>query len=215
MARVAVANRVTIPVQQNLILRSDEFNHASWTQIALSALNANAAVAPDGTTTADQLVEDSAASAHMLSQSVAGGLIPNGGEYAWSVFAKAGARTWLLVDSCAGLSQSWFDLANGTLGSIAGSIRPVYRTIEAASLYFSGAPAGWYRCTIAGMSFESAFPQMELRMANADLSTGYTGDGTSDLFLWRAQLAEARNWAGVPTATTTTVVDTGPIRSKP
>ena len=46
----------------NLLLRSEEFDNANWTK-SRATVTANAATAPDGTSNADKLVEDSTASA--------------------------------------------------------------------------------------------------------------------------------------------------------
>jgi hypothetical protein len=52
--RVAVANRVAIP-DQNLILRSEEFDNAAWSKVAGASVSANATAAPDGSLTADRV----------------------------------------------------------------------------------------------------------------------------------------------------------------
>jgi hypothetical protein len=57
------------PAATNLALRSQEFDNPAWTTQA-SSVTANAAVAPDGTTTADSLVEDTSGTTHTIRQNI-------------------------------------------------------------------------------------------------------------------------------------------------
>src|SRR3990167_4931904 len=50
---------------QNLLTRSEEFDHADWVKTGLT-VSANAIAAPDGNLTADQLVEDTSTGEHKI-----------------------------------------------------------------------------------------------------------------------------------------------------
>jgi len=53
----------------NLLVRSDEFDNASWVKVLGVTVNANAATAPDGTMTADQIVFPGVTSGERIEQS--------------------------------------------------------------------------------------------------------------------------------------------------
>lgn len=53
MTRAAVSNRATVPILQNLLTYSEQFDNGAWTKQAGVTVTANQAADPDGTTTAD------------------------------------------------------------------------------------------------------------------------------------------------------------------
>ena len=61
--RIASVGRVTISSTENRLLRSEEFDIASWTKQSGVTVTANQALAPDGTLTADLIDFTSAAAA--------------------------------------------------------------------------------------------------------------------------------------------------------
>ena len=74
----------------NLLLQSNTFD-TSWTATRASAVS-QTVTAPDGSSSAFKLTEDSTASnTHFIQQNVTGTLAA----YTWSVYAKAGERNWL------------------------------------------------------------------------------------------------------------------------
>jgi hypothetical protein len=151
----------------NLYTRSEEFETVSWTKTR-SSITANATTAPDGTLTADKFVEDTTASnTHTLSSSVT----PPATAHTLSVFAKKGERTWIVLRL--GAANTFFNLDDGTIA--AGSVNSP--TITAFG-------NGWYRCSVTS----SGGTQGQFWLATNSTTTSYTGDGTSGLFLWGAQL---------------------------
>ena len=198
-ARINASARTSAAMQQradgvwefaahNLLTYSEQFDNAAWSKFR-SSVTANAVVAPDGTTTADLLAEDATASnTHGLSRTVT---VVSGETYTFSVYLKAGTRSWVALDIGGGV---YFDASTGAFGTTASG----YTT--------SATPAGngWYRVAITrAASSTSIFPTIEL--ATADNAKSYTGDGTSGIFIWGAQL----NLGPAPTAyvpTTTAAV---------
>jgi hypothetical protein len=161
----------------NLLLRSQEFDNASWTKNR-ATVTANATTAPDGTLTADKLVEDNTASnTHRTFQNVS----TTGQAYAFTVFAKASERNWmyLRIDR-AGPSTpaAWFDLSAGTVGTVNTGLTAA---IEALA-------NGWYRCRIVVDTADTANNSILIGLATGDNVLNYTGDNTSGLFIWGAQL---------------------------
>ena len=73
----------------NLVTQSQNIDNASWTKTAC-VVTANTDIAPDATTTADKLVEDSSSTFHILSQSFN---YVAGNTYMLSFYVKTAGRT--------------------------------------------------------------------------------------------------------------------------
>ncbi|TKD12940.1 hypothetical protein FBT96_19985, partial [Rhodobacter capsulatus] len=102
----------------NLLPNSAQFDAASWGKTRASVL-ANAALAPDGTMTADKLVEDTSNNSHFAARP--GTQIAGGTAVTVSIFVKAAERRWFALptsDSANVFRTSYFDLQTGTLGVV-------------------------------------------------------------------------------------------------
>lgn len=122
----------------NLLTYSDQFNDTVWVKSSLT-ISSNLAVSPDGTLTADKIIENSSTpnTSHYAYQNWN---ITSGTTYTFSVYAKAAERTQLRITfNAAGFPSnynSFFDLSNGTV--LVGS---GYATIISVG-------NGWYRCSM-------------------------------------------------------------------
>ena len=181
----------------NSFLYSDQTDNGYWTKTNVS-ITSNTVVAPNGTVTGNKLVEDTSATiGHAVLRTI---VVPASTAYTASIYAKAGERQWLGIRTDgAGASNSgavsYFDLSNGTLGS-AGTNQN--QKIESVG-------NGWYRCSIS-ITSSTAGGSLQIRYHLSDGNAGllYTGDGTSGVYIWGAQLeAGAFPTSYIPTTTAT------------
>ena len=78
----------------NLLTYSEQFDNAAWITARASVV-ANAVAAPNGTVTADKLVEDTTASNnHRIRQDISTSAIP----YTFTVFCKAAERGYVALN---------------------------------------------------------------------------------------------------------------------
>lgn len=188
----------------NALLQSDDFT-TTWTNTR-STDSANADVAPNGSTTADRIIEDGTASnTHLISQSVT--VTSAVLDYAFGVALKAGTRTWvrLTISEATGGSNTscYFNLSTGVLGTIGTGAN--WADTRA---FIVGMGNGWYHCCVVGRKTNAATSlSANISLATADNVSSYSGDGTSYISAWRGTLAQS----SVPTrlAQTTTVASTG------
>ena len=152
----------------NLLTYSSEFDNAAWTK-ANATVTVNAAVAPDGTLTADKLVENTATSTHQAYQNYTPTQLSN---VVFSVYAKAAERSVVTLLEPTGVERT-FNLGTGVA------------TGSGASMVSAG--DGWWRCIASGALIDTATRSYALRLNNGS-SVTYTGDGTSGIYIWGAQL---------------------------
>jgi hypothetical protein len=187
--------KTTAKAEENLLLRSQEFENSYWTK-ADGTISANAAVAPDGTSTADKLIENVSVSFWPRADSALQP-VPSGFTYTGTVFAKADGRNWLVLSfgsaPFGGAVRAWFDLSTGTVGSTVGSPTTSIQSVG----------NGWYRCSMSQTTTAAQNTLLSVGLSNADGNAlGYTGDGTSGIYIWGAQL-EQRSSVTAYTPTTT------------
>lgn len=170
----------------NLIVRSQEFDNGSWL-LNGATIAANSTAAPDGTTTADTLVEDSSTGNHYVRQLVT----TSAGAHTFSVYVKAAGRSYVMFfDNTVSVAQV-FNLTNGTVGGNAGVNAPTSAAIQSVG-------NGWYRCSMT-LTTTAASNDFRVYSCFDGTTVPYTGNGTASLYLWGAQL-EAVTYATTPAA---------------
>jgi hypothetical protein len=168
--------------RSNSLLRSEEFNQ-TWARVNIQAFNsgsvANVVTAPDGTTTADKIVENTVVNnVHEVTQVVS---VTASTAYTLSCFAKKGERDYLVLSiTQAGVANynTFFDLTNGVVGTNAAG--------NTATI--TPYPNGWYRCSVSrstAVGQTSVTAKVNIATSNA---TVYIGDGASGIYIWGAQL---------------------------
>jgi hypothetical protein len=177
----------------NLQLQSQTFDNASWVKAAGATVTADAALAPDGTMTADRLN-------HVTGVAISAALNGQGSQTLpaiISVYAKAGTNNFLALARTSTVTPSvnmaCFDLATGTLGT---------RGSDWVASGMEDAGNGWYRCWARSAT---QITGSYIRGTQANNNGNNTTNG--DIYLWGAQLEWTNGVTTTPSAyiKTTTV----------
>lgn len=157
----------------NLLTYSADYSNVAWNKenVTVSAVTT---VLPDGTSNANKVIDTAVLGFHRVYSGLISGISAT--SYTFSVYAKYAGRRWLALQIS---GSTYFDLVNGVVGSSTsgstGTITPVGN--------------GWYRCTTT-RTLLAGLTTTEIFLANADNGANYTGDGTSGVYLWGAQLEQ-------------------------
>lgn len=187
----------------NLCLQSQTLG-TTWAPTRAS-VSSNVIAAPDGTTTADKIVEDSsAATTHLVLQGftkAASALV-----YTVSAFFKSAERSEIRIMLHGTTSaDSVSAIFNGS-GSIV-TAAAAAGTFTAASATITSFPNGWYRCTVTGTTDTATALNLRLDLSVAG-SPSYNGDGTSGAYVWGVQLEQAAFASSYIPTTTVSVART-------
>jgi hypothetical protein len=171
----------------NLCLQSQTFDNASWTPTN-ATVTADAAVAPDGTTTADALVENTVNNEHLVFQTIS--KAASAITYTDSVFVKAGTRSWFYLTAYSPTPaigmRKFFQLSGaGAIGSTV-AVGAGFTFVSASITSF---PNGWYLCQWTYTTEATGTTlQFTPSAAPADATVGYIGTASAvALYLWGAQ----------------------------
>jgi hypothetical protein len=183
----------------NLLLRSEELNEAAWVKVR-SSVTANTAIAPSGNLTADKLVENTDTNTHEIYQAVT---VAANTLHVATFYLKAAerfrAKIWLLNGAVNSGANASVNLTAGTITS-----PNIFGTGASAVSSITNVGNGWYRCAIGCIiDAASTTARAYVVLENATGNDNYTGDGTSGVFIWGAQLeAGAFPTSYIPTTTT-------------
>ena len=172
----------------NLLLRSEQWDNSYFAKVRCS-ITADATTAPNGTLTADAVVEDTSSNTHIL-QADGGFTSTSGTTYTFSWHLKAGERSNLRI-AFGTDSQVWqgetvdIDLSSGTLSNVSGF---------AATPTVTALGNGWYRlsATVTAQASAGGVVRMTPKVGG---SINYAGDGSSKYFIWGGQV-ETGPYAG-------------------
>jgi hypothetical protein len=171
----------------NTILQSEAFATTWAVGTGNPIVSVNTAIAPDGTLTADKLIEGTTNGGQNILQTNVS--FPSVGQYAYSVYVKKAERFKVsLRESTSTGATVLFDVNAGTVLSTTGGGTPAPLGL------IQDAGNGWYRCTMilaqgtaANRTVRIAVVPDAVTTASASY-TDYTGDGTSGIYIWGAQL---------------------------
>ena len=183
------ANRPTLSAWYNLLTKTEQFDDAAISKQNVT-VSTNMTTAPNGENTADLLIETTSNSVHnarwfsLVAQSST--------TYKGTIYVKAFNRTWFYIDlTHPGYInyRTWFNLTTGTVGvNAAGNVPSI-----------TNVGNGWFLCEVSRTTASNQTAiTFEFGPSTSDNSTVYTGDGTSGIYIWGADLRVANDGVGIP-----------------
>ena len=172
------------PQRTNLLLRSEQFDNASWSKANMLAFGAgsvaDATTSPDGASSADLIVPTVASATHAVSQAAT----VTAASYSVSVFVKpAGYSKFGIREANVTGAYSTFDLTGS--GSV------IVSSASTATILAVG--GGWYRLVMV-YTGTAASHTFVLHVMDSSYASGsphlytWSGNGTSGVYIWGAQV---------------------------
>ena len=187
------------PQRTNLVTFSEQFDNAGWAKSGAS-VTANAVLGPDGYTSADKLVEDASNSEHIVTQTNL--FTATGAFYTASIFVKAAERTYVAFSTRGTFTAN----SNTLIFNLTTGEWELDDSTQNFALNAEAFPNGWYRISLNTDTTSGAFDSFGVGTAigsSSWLDAVYTGDGTSGIYIWGAQLEEgAYETSLIPTLST-------------
>ena len=207
----------------NLLTFSEQFDNAAWGKAQATVTeNSTSTVAPDGTTTADALLDTATNNIHYIAHSISG-LSPAGRTFTVSAYLKKSTLDYATVGIADVSTGSLYAVAvfNLNTGAVAtsGAAGTGYSVVSSPPPTSVG--NGWYRCVVTAVAGTSVtFLRAVVGLSkNGVISAGaagfesYLGNG-SGFFVWGAQCAFGSS-ALTYIPTTTAAVYSLPIDHNP
>ena len=172
----------------NLLLRSEEFDNASWAKNGTPTVTANSSVSPDGTTTAELFTRTTTGPTYIQQILVKAASALT---YTFSVYAKQSVGNFIALraqGTYPARADVVFNLSTGAIASAAS----VAAGFASASATITPLLNGWYRLTLTATTDAVT----NLQVVASVNSNGGQVDGTDSVsnsacFLWGAQLEQA------------------------
>lgn len=165
--------------QTNDFTFSEDFSNAAWTKNQVT-VSTDAIIAPDGSTTADRIVESTFNAQHDIRRNST--LPSDNTKQTWSIFAKAAERSfiYLQVNNFTGFAtRTHFNISTGGIG--------ISSTAHTATIERSA--NGFFRCAVAvNTSSGLTTPLFFSALATSDGAISYEGSSTAGVYMWGAQL---------------------------
>lgn len=162
------------PTRENIIQYSELFSNSYWTKENVTI--GTGLVSPDGGSNAQNLIENTSNGRHRVRASLS---VSSGTTYNLSVWAKSSNRNLVINADVLINARSGFDLINGTV-----------QNTTSGTATIKEFPNGWYLCTVKGTATTTQTTVAYIQAQIGTTDANYTGDGTSTLSLFGAQLEE-------------------------
>ena len=184
----------------NLIVYSEDFSVSSaWVAAGATSVQSTTVLAPDNLSFTYKLEEDNTTGSHRFlsgaSNTVSATInLP----YTISFFVKNAGRDYVFIRFNTGVGDF-------VTGSVRLSDATVTQTIT-GTITATPVGNGWVRIVGTGVSNATGSAYPEIRASNSAIYSNYTGDGTSGIYVWGAQVEEG-------TTATTTYIPTTTVPS--
>jgi hypothetical protein len=162
----------------NLALRSQEFDNSYWTKTS-AVVTTNQILAPDGSLTADKLIDTAVSGNHIIQRSISSVADTT---YTWSIFVKAGERKFARIQIGSFAAQVASNVVNIDLTTGA------FTATDLSRSKVQQLADGWFKVstTVTVVSSTSNLAP-QVYMCDSFGNINYTGDGVSGLYIWGAQ----------------------------
>ena len=176
------------PVSRNLLTYSEDFGNAAWNKNN-ATVSTNTTISPDGQTTADTLTEDTSVSEHFTNQQTS--KTATNIQYTFSAYVKRGTSgtrnvSVAITDGTTGGYEAVFDPDDGAILIAARGIATTTGWTAGAATA-TNAGNGWWRFAFTVTTNTSTRADGILYLVDGTTNS-YTGNGSSNLFVWGAQL---------------------------
>ena len=169
----------------NICPESETLSTAPWALGANTVVNVDQAIAPDGTLTADEIVDDGLGGASSTIWTANNNItVATSTAYVFSYHVRDNAAGWAKIEvagSGVQVIEAYIRLSDGVLGATLGADNDDQGVIDLEN--------GWYRGWIAFTS-DAVDTTLTPRVtvAEADGDTALTRDGTNSIYAWGSQL---------------------------
>lgn len=183
--QTASANRPVLSARVNLLTKTEKFGDAAWSAVGTSVVS-DVTIAPDGTLSADKIVPGTVSGNHSRFQ------IPPtivGVKYTQSFYAKAGEYRYIYISPNGPWSYQRFDLLTGVVGPLLSGFLSASMTPDRN---------GWYRCEATWIATSTANGNYIWAGNNVADVVSFTGDGTSGIYIWGADLRVTNTGVNLP-----------------
>jgi hypothetical protein len=204
----------TAKAEENLLLRSEEFDNAAWAKTNVAVSGVNTIVAPDGTTTAEEVRDGTASGIHNLFQQLS---VTSGVTYVLSCFLKNVDRQFAVVAASTGVAayaSMKVDLVAGTV-TASQALGSGWAVTSAA---ITDVGSGWYRCVLVFVPGSTATGTLRIGTATDGTTFSSSGSGLesytgTDLKIaaWGAQLEQRASVTAYTPTTTQPITNYVPV----
>jgi len=189
----------------NLIAYSEDFSQSAWIKTR-SSISSNSSISPDGTLNADKLIEDTSTNTHSTQNNVTIGNV----DTTISVFVKADTRSrvrFILTDLTTGDYRVDLNLNNLSVIENKGGSRGSWTNTSYKVENFTN---NWYKVSLTATKGAGSQASLSINLLDNSGNHAYTGDGTSGIYVWGAQLEDGNLSSYIPTngSTVTRQADT-------
>lgn len=170
------------PGVTNLMLQSENFA-TTWANTRSDELT-NVVAAPDGTTTADEVVATAVSGTHKIRQSVT--KAASALQYCFSVFVKAADYSKVRLELSNAVESASCFAAYDLVAETSSTVSATTFTLDAHGL--EKLANGWFRIYIVGTTDTDTTVNGWIQLQQTGGATSWTGTGADGIYCWGAQL---------------------------
>jgi hypothetical protein len=189
------ASRPLLSARVSRLTKTEQFDDAVWAKTG-ATIDATQYTAPNGTLTADRLIETATTAIHRVIQSAT---FTSGVSFKAAVYVKAAERNFARLGvsgGAAGLAVA-INLTTGALSSVVDTFGN-YTGVTAAA---SDVGNGWWLLSLTATRASGGSDSGAVSVGASDALTAsgsYAGDGASGIYIWGADLRVANDGVGLP-----------------